>query len=276
MCTHLQSLGLSLSLCRAVPEPGAGWADGSPSNDNKVIDYDDLLGSVFASNNIASCWWLTSSTSFLKTNKQTKTSKKHLQYFFVWRFCWLTLESGRVCGNSPNTGGSESGLLQPADKHHTPPSCSAAPHLSTKAQEMNAEINPGLSQKKKSSNGDITWFLGTFVGTVAADRDAEESEEKKETSARELLVLAFVCSDLTGRSCRTSWAKLFGGFGGTNIRYKLSKHVDLLYFLRFFSFHRVVMTPATLPRTTNGYKKMNQTSRIFVCWTKKLPTKMLL
>lgn len=44
---------------------------------------------------------------------------------------WLTWRSGSVCGNAPNTGGSESGPLPLRDKHHTPPSHWQALPLST-------------------------------------------------------------------------------------------------------------------------------------------------
>lgn len=43
----------------------------------------------------------------------------------------LTWRSGSVRGNSSNTGGSDSGLLQRGDKHHTPPAHWPALHLST-------------------------------------------------------------------------------------------------------------------------------------------------
>lgn len=142
MCTHLQSLGFSLSLCSALPEPGAGWADGSPSNNNKVMEYYYILGCIMlVSNNSTSYRQVTSSTIFFKTKKKSLSLPSS--------FCWLTLESGRVCGNIPNTGGSESGLLQPADKHHTPPSHSAAPHLSTAyKRKVNDEIHTRLSEKR--------------------------------------------------------------------------------------------------------------------------------
>lgn len=145
MRAHLQSLGFSLSLCRALPEPGAGGADGSPSNNNKVMEYYYyLLGYiVLTSNNSTSYRQVTSRTSFLKT-KQTEKAPS-----VPSSFCWLTLESGRVCGNIPHTGGSESGLPQPADKHHTPLWHSAAPHLSTAyKRNVNNEIHSGLSQKR--------------------------------------------------------------------------------------------------------------------------------
>lgn len=60
----------------------------------------------------------------------------------------------------------------------------------------------GLSQNREWNVG-ITWFLNAFVGAVTAGRDAEDSEEKKETSMRELLEVAFLCSDLASRGCKT-------------------------------------------------------------------------
>lgn len=94
---------------------------------------------------------LTVATSITRFSKQNKANQKAPS--IPPSLCWLTLGSGRVCGNIPNTGGSESGLLQPADKHHTPPSHWAAPHQSTEyKRQMNDERNLGAVTKKRSND----------------------------------------------------------------------------------------------------------------------------
>lgn len=176
--------------------------------------------------------------------------KKHLQCFCLayvgkWQSVWKQPKHWRQWVRSP-------------------PACWQTPHSSFMLSSSPPEhwtqrwtlkwIQGFHTQKEKSSNDDITWFLGTFVRTVAADRDAEESEEKKETSARELLVLVFVCSDLAGRSCRTWWAKLFGGFGGANTRYHFSKHVDLLTSWGFSLFTVLPWHQPHCQGPLNGYR----------------------
>lgn len=55
--THLQRPGSCLFLCRALPQPGAGQADGSPSNkDNSMEPYHPLSCIMSVSNNIRSQW----------------------------------------------------------------------------------------------------------------------------------------------------------------------------------------------------------------------------
>lgn len=148
MCTHLQSLGLSLSICRAVPEPGAGWADGSPSNDNKVMDYSDLLGCMFVSNNITSCWWLTSRTSFCE-NKPKKKQTKNI-FSISSSGCSVGLRwKVAECVETPQTLEAVSQVSSSLLTNTT--LLLHAQQLPTWAlnTEMNAEINPGLSQKKE-------------------------------------------------------------------------------------------------------------------------------
>lgn len=49
----------------------------------------------------------------------------------------------------------------------------------------------------------VTWVMAAFGGAATAERDEEESEEKKDTSTWGLLEPAFVCSDLASRGCKT-------------------------------------------------------------------------
>lgn len=89
--------------------------------------------------------------------------------------------------------------------------------------------------------------MGAFAGAVTAARDPEAREEKKEMSTRELLALAFVCSDLSSGKHDEQNCLVAGTISGVIFLARV-----FAYFLWFFSFHCFVMTPATLPRTTNG------------------------
>lgn len=203
-CTHLQSLGFSFSLCRALPEPGAGWADGSPSINNKVLYYYFRGCIMFVSNNITSYWQVTSSTSFSKTEQTAPLFPQYsffllLAYFGKWQSVWNRPKHWRQWVRSPPA------CWQTPHSSFTP-SSSPPEHWIQKASQR---WNKFRAVTEKRSDVGITWFLGAFVGAVTAARDAEESEEKKETSTRELLELAFVCSNLASRGCKTLWAKLF-------------------------------------------------------------------
>lgn len=112
-----------------------------------------------------------------------------------------------MCGNAPNTGGSESGPLPLRDKHHTSPSSSWALQLSTECTFVAFFLNKKYKMQSESRGVGchvLTWFLppGAFVDGVALERHVDGRVEKKEeTSVMELVELVFVCCGSAGRGC---------------------------------------------------------------------------
>lgn len=132
------------------------------------------------------------------TNK--KINKKELGYR------WLTRRRGSVRGKVLNTGCNVSGPLPPRDKHHTPPSCWQALHLSTACTLVFLCFYGNIIIFCIKKCHILTWVLlaGAFVGAAALVRVVDGSVKKKEeTSVMSLLEVELLCRASAGRNCKT-------------------------------------------------------------------------
>lgn len=119
---------------------------------------------------------------------------------------------------------------------------------------MNAEINSGLSHKKKKVQRMTS--PGFWVHLWELWRWTET--QKRVRRRRRRLRGNYCCLCSSAAIWQVGAAEQYEQNYLVALVVQISniifKACGLAYFLRFFSFHRVVMTPATLPRTTNGYK----------------------